>query len=64
MENLLNAIVGFLICSCSIVMLVYALPEMKDGAVLLSVFVLSMFFATMCVGFVMLKEAIRRAMSK
>ena len=64
MENLLIAIFGFLVCSCPIVMFVYALPEIKDGAVLLGVFVFGIFFATMSVGFAILQEAIRCAMHK
>lgn len=61
MKSLLFAIYGSFICACSIIMLVYAIPDMKQGAVFDWAFVFCMFFATVYAGLQIAYEGIKIA---
>lgn len=61
MKGLLFSIYGSLICACSLVMLVYVLPDIKQGAVWNKAFVFCMFFATVHAGLQIAYEGIKIA---
>lgn len=61
MKSLLFSIYGALICACSLVMLVYAIPDIKQGAVWDLAFIFCMFFATVYAGLQIAYEGIKIA---